>query len=161
MDHSQTYIDLMVASLKEKSDILDELVILTKKQGECIRGKRADTPAYDELYDKKDKMIQALVDADEGFEKLYQRVKEELDRNREGYREQIITMQELIRQLTDRGVELQAMELRNKEAMEEYLQGEREAIRQFNNNSKATGVYYQNMANRPKQEQSFFYDEKK
>lgn len=161
MDYSQTYIDLMIDSLKEKMNILDELLTLSKKQGECIRGKQADTPAYDELYQKKDQLIQALLDLDAGFEKMFQRVKEELDQNREAYKDHIILMQNLIRQLTDKSVSLQAVELRNKDAMEQYLKGERETIRQFHNNSRASDLYYQNMPNRTQQIPSFFYDEKK
>ncbi|MDD6208561.1 MAG: hypothetical protein PUB10_08595 [Clostridiales bacterium] len=161
MDYSHTYVDMMLTSLKEKVTILEELIALTKKQGEYIRGGKADTPAYDTVYEQKDRMIQALVDTDKGFEKMYQRVKEELDQNRDVYKNQILEMQKKIRTITDQSVQLQAMELRNKEAMEQYLKGERESIRQFYNNNKASSLYYQNMARHPHGEQSIFYDQKK
>lgn len=161
MEYSQTYIDLMITSLKEKTDILKELITLSKKQGECIRGRRVDTPAYEEIYQQKDKLIETLSDADAGFEKLYGRVREELDQNRQTYREQIRQMQQQIQEITDLGVQLQAIELRNKDAMEQYLKGERETIRQFHHNNKASSLYYRNMSNHAYSDEAVFYDQKK
>ena len=110
--------------------------------------------------DKKAGLIEKLSELDEGFDMLFERVKAELDSNREQYKEQIHHMQGLIREITDRSVQIQATEARNKEKAKKQFSGIRSKIREVKQSGKAVSTYYQNMMKMNAAEPQF-WDSKK
>ena len=84
---------------------------------------------------------------DQGFETVYDRIKEQLLGNKEQYAAQIRALQSLIGELTDKSVKLQTMEQRNKSAVEQQFRKSREKIRQGRQNKQAALNYYKNMNN--------------
>ena len=91
---------------------------------------------------------------------LFERVKAELASNRELYKEQIHHMQELIREITDQSVQIQATEARNKEKAKKQFSGIRSKIREVKQSGKAVSTYYQNMMKMNAAEPQF-WDSKK
>ena len=86
-----------------------------------------------------------IMELDEGFETVYDRIKEQLIGRKEQYAVQIRILQNLISELTDKSVKLQAMEQRNKTAVEQQFRKSREKIRQGRQNKQAALNYYKNM----------------
>ncbi len=91
-------------------------------------------------------MIERLTSLDNGFERLYQKVAEELKENRQIYAEQIKNLQKLITEVTDASVAIQAQEARNKKLIEDYFRKERDGICMNRKTSKAAIGYYKNMS---------------
>ncbi len=163
MEHENqkdTYIALLEASLVKKSDALDHLILLSMEQEIKIGQETMDEDHFELIFQKKDEMIEIILKLDDGFEQIYQRVKEELHNHPGSYQKEIARLTGLISEVTDKGVTLQAIELRNKTNLELYLQRKRKGIRDSKMNMKSANNYYKNMANQ-NQQQSYFFDKKK
>ena len=141
------YLSVLEDSLKKKLQILDELTDYTMQQQELLKVEELDYEAFDRLVDQKDPLIQKIMELDQGFETVYDRIKEQLLDNKEQYAAQIRTLQTLIGELTDKSVKLQTMEQRNKTAIEQQFRKSREKIRQGRQNKQAALNYYKNMNN--------------
>ena len=141
------YLSVLEDSLKKKLQILDELTDYTMQQQELLKGEELDYEAFDRLVDQKEPLIQRIMELDQGFETVYDRIKEQLLGNKEQYAAQIKALQSLIGELTDKSVKLQTMEQRNKSAIEQQFRKSREKIRQGRQNKQAALNYYKNMNN--------------
>ena len=141
------YLSVLEDSLKKKLQILDELTDYTAQQQELLKVEELDYEAFDRLVDQKEPLIQKIMELDQGFETVYDRIKEQLLSNKEQYAAQIKALQSLIGELTDKSVKLQTMEQRNKSAVEQQFRKSREKIRQGRQNKQAALNYYKNMNN--------------
>ncbi len=141
------YLSVLEDSLKKKLQILDELTDYTTQQQELLKVEELDYAAFDRLVDQKEPLIQRIMELDQGFETVYDRIKEQLLGNKEQYAAQIKALQSLIGELTDKSVKLQTMEQRNKSAVEQQFRKSREKIRQGRQNKQAALNYYKNMNN--------------
>ncbi|MDF2541061.1 MAG: hypothetical protein K0S47_779 [Herbinix sp.] len=153
-----TYLALLADTLQKKSHLLDKLTILTDEQESIISAGRVEDDRFQEIMDEKEKHILSLQQLDDGFELIYNRVKEELSGNAAIYKEIIRNLQELITKVTDKSVSLQASEMRNKSKMEAYMMTKRKEIRNVKMSNQTVANYYNNMASKG---QSYFYDKKK
>ena len=102
---------------------------------------------FDASLEEKGELIDELNRLDEGFETLYENIREQLMAGKEQYRAQIAVLQQLIRELTDQSVSIQTQEARNKTLAEKFFSGRRKEIQQGRANSKAAINYYRNMSN--------------
>lgn len=141
----ENYLSILEESLRKKLQILDELTTYTTQQQELLKSEELDYAAFDQLVEKKDPLVQMIMELDQGFEVVYDRIKEQLIGHKELYAVQIRTLQDLISELTDKSVKLQAMEQRNKAAVEQQFRKSREKIRQGRQNKQAALNYYRNM----------------
>ena len=98
----QTYIDIMIQSLEKKEQVLDRIIELDIKQKNQLEDPQLTPDDFDEVVEAKSRLIDQLNNLDSGFEKLFERTKEELNGHKEDYKEQIRTMQEHIRSITDK-----------------------------------------------------------
>ena len=135
------YLSVLEDSLKKKLQILDELTDYTTQQQELLKVEELDYEAFDRLVDQKEPLIQRIMELDQGFETVYDRIKEQLLGNKEQYAAQIRALQSLIGELTDKSVKLQTMEQRNKSAVEQQFRKSREKIRQGRQNKQAALNY--------------------
>ncbi len=140
-----TYVDIMIQSLRKKIKVLEEVKTLNEMQKELLENDKSDADAFDKSVEDKSVKIEQLMQLDDGFDQLFERVKGELDANKEAYADRIQTMQALIRQITDLSMELQAQESRNKDLMTRKFVSIRERAKVVRTNTKAASQYYQNM----------------
>ena len=140
-----TYVDIMIQSLKKKLQVLDEIKKINIIQKQLLEDDRSDADEFDKSIEDKAKLIEQMNQLDSGFDKLFDRVKDELNTNKEAYTERIKTMQVLIRQITDLSMELQAQESRNKDLMTRKFVSIRERAKVVRTNQRAANQYYQNM----------------
>ena len=95
-------------------------------QTEILKKETFDMEAFDRTVDEKDAFVTELIKLDEGFESLYDRIKEEFARDKSSYAGQIKHLQKLISEITDKNVSIQAEESRNKAMLENYFAKERQ-----------------------------------
>lgn len=155
----QAYILLLVDTLKRKSEVLNNLIKITEQQESILALEQFDEDDFLQSIDVKEKQIQLLTKLDDGFEQIYQRVNEELSDNKWNYTSEIAVMQGLITSITDAGVKLQAMEMRNKYKLEAQLAAKRKDIKKSKLSSQTVTNYYKTMA-KQHETQSAFYDKK-
>lgn len=142
---SETYIEIMIQSLKKKIKVLDQIIELDELQKEQLENPTASADDFDQTVEDKATLIQQLDQLDSGFDKLYSRVREELQGNKEAFTDQIAEMQELIRAITDRSVKIQSQEARNKNLMTQKFAKVKKQVKEVRTNTKVANQYYRNM----------------
>lgn len=156
----ENYLNILEDSLRKKIDVLKRIREVADVQTDILKKEPADLEAYDRMVDEKDLYVKELTGLDDGFETLYEKIKQELVGNKQKYADQIRRLQELITEITDRSVSIQAQEERNKALVESCLKKERQQLGHSRRNSKAVYGYYQNMNNN-NVTQPLFMDQKK
>lgn len=141
----ENYLEILEASLHKKLEVLEAIQVYNAEQHKIFSADKTDLDKFDEYIDEKGKLIEQLTRLDDGFDSLFEKVSEELQDNRIKYAEQIKRMQELVKQVTEKSVTIQAEEARNKTLIESYFAKERAEIRNSKKNSKAVYDYYQSM----------------
>lgn len=102
------YINIMLQSLQKKLRVLDSIIQINKRQKEELENQSLDPDDFDKTVEEKSELIEQLELLDNGFEKLYEKVREELQVNKEEYKDEILQMQNDIRLLTEKSMEIQA-----------------------------------------------------
>jgi len=140
------YLKILEDSLLKKINVLDDIAAYNEEQCRIFSEGKADIDKFDEYMEKKEELINALSRLDEGFETLYARVAEVLKDNKTVYARQIKRLQQLVKEITDKSVSIQAQEARNKALIEEYFAKERINLRHSRKTSKAAFDYYKSMS---------------
>ncbi len=140
------YIVMMIDSLDKKNKHLDEIMMLTEKQTSILSSENIDWEAFNEVIDKKDIIIENINKMDEGFDKLFLRVKEQLADNKLQYAEDISKMQNLIKKISEKSMQIEVTEKRNKALIEKRVNESKQVIKQGKLGNKAAAQYYQKMS---------------
>ena len=143
---SGNYLTLLEESLRRKLQVMEEIQKYNMRQQEIFQSGEVDIDKFDEYVAEKGVLIDKLTALDSGFEKLYAKVSEELQGSREQYADQIRTLQGLVTQVTDRSVDIQAQEARNKKLVEDFFRRERDGIKIGRKSTKAAIGYYKTMS---------------
>lgn len=141
----QTYIDIMIQSLDRKIQVLDKILEVNVRQKSILEDKKSSVEEFDKTVEEKAELIEQMQQLDSGFEKLYTRVAEELQAHKEENAEAIKTMQSRIRGITDKSMEIQAQEARNKDLMVRKFTFVKDTAKNMRTNSKVASQYYKNM----------------
>lgn len=141
----QTYMDIMIQSLNKKIQVLDKIIELNLIQKQQLEDTQSSVDAFDQTVEEKATLIEQLQQLDTGFDKLYERVRAELLQNKTAYASKIAVMKECITKITDKSVEIQTQEARNKDLMTRKFAYIKEKAKTFRKNNKATNQYYKNM----------------
>ncbi len=139
------YLSVLEASLRKKLTVLDEIQVYNDKQYECFSAEEVDLDGFDAAIEEKGRLIEELTKLDDGFETLYANISKQLEQDKAKYASQIKTLQELVRQVTEKSVSVQACEARNKAMVEKYFAKEKNQIKEGRVSSKAAYGYYQNL----------------
>ncbi len=142
---TENYLALLEESLRKKLQVMAEIEKYNLRQQEVFRSENVEIERFDEYVEEKGRLIDKLTALDSGFEKLYAKVAEQLEGNREKYTVQIRTLKALVTEVTDVGVRIQAQEARNKKLVEDYFRKEKENIRIGRKSSRAAIGYYKTM----------------
>ena len=140
------YIAILKTSLDKKIDILEKICLKNEEQRKLAMADKFDLDRFDEIYDEKGKLISELNLLDSGFQSVFDRVKDALENDREEFREDIATMQKLVRRITELSMEIQAQEARNKELMERSTTSMKQDVKTAKATNKAAIDYYHSMA---------------
>lgn len=135
----------MTDSLIKKKDILTKLVALNDEQENIINKPEFDEAAFNKNVDDKAELIEQLIKLDEGFNSVFERVKEQLNENKNAYSAQIKTMQGLIREVTELSANVEAKEGRNKVLVESRFAAMRREISNARRSTQMANTYYKNM----------------
>lgn len=160
MGMEKNYITIMLDSLHKKIAVLDNISEENERQRILIMQDEMELEDLEPTLEKKQEYIDQLNKLDEGFQVIYDRVKEELQEHPEKYKEEVQEMKELIRQITGKSMVVQTEEERNKQAIQECFSKFKKGIRQAKTTQKAAVNYYNNM-NKLSHIEAQFLDQKK
>lgn len=139
------YVAVLRQSLEKKKRILDLIIEKNKEQRIIFTDESQPPERLDENLREKGELIDQLNQLDDGFEQVYNRVRDILEKEKESYREEIRAMQTLIREITDKSATIQAQELRNRELAVQKFSSVKKEIRKARTTSKVASQYYKNM----------------
>lgn len=142
---AENYLQIMTDSLIKKKDILTKLVALNDEQENIINKPEFDETAFNKNVDDKAELIEQLIKLDEGFNSVFERVKEQLNENKNAYSAQIKNMQGLIREVTELSANVEAKEGRNKVLVESRFAAMRREISNARRSTQMANTYYKNM----------------
>ena len=94
---------------------------------------------------QKAELVDQLNAMDEGFQLVYDNVKAELDKNREGYSAEIKSLQGRITQIMEKSSHLMAEEKRNKDRITAKFAQRRREIGSVKKNQQDAANYYKTM----------------
>lgn len=149
MKELDNYVQIMMNSLEKKVEILNRLINKTQIQTEILKNDDFDNIDWDRfnmVMTEKEEEIEHINEMDQGFQALYDHVGEQLKSDKSLYASEIKRMQELIKVLEEKSVQIQALEERNRFLIDNILGGRKKEIRQTRNSMKVAASYYQTMA---------------
>lgn len=160
-NENRVYVNMMEDSLERKKRVLMRLLEQTREQEQLLRDEGMNPDRFLEILDEKGTQIDELNRLDEGFDRLFQAVEKEINANRSAYESQIRRMQKLIGEVTELGIQIQALEHQNSGHLKVYLANQRKEIREFHLNNRTAASYFQNMANAGSGNEPYYFDKTK
>lgn len=146
MDNTaKTYLQILDQSLNKKINVLNRIIEQDQIQLGQLQDPNLDPDDFDQTVEKKAKLIEELEILDDGFEQVFARVKDEIGDHKETYRTEIRQMQEKIRQITAKSMEIQTQEARNKNLMEQKFNSIHKQVKEIRQSQKVVNQYYRNM----------------
>ena len=136
---------MLIESQEKKLELLGQAIELDKQQEEMITGDSPDIEALNANITAKGALVDELNKLDDGFDAVYAKVRDELINNKEAHRDEIRRLQELIRQITEKIAEVEALEARSKINVDNFLKSRRRSLKDGRSSVKAASVYSTNM----------------
>ena len=160
MNQTDTYVNIMQESLVRKKKYLLEILELTKKQEQLAKAKKFDEDAFGDLIDRKEILINNVEEIDKGFTSVYDRVRIEIMDEKELYHDELLNMQSLIKECVDLGMQIEALEERNRASLERAFSTGFKGIKRAKQSKQVANKYYKSMSNGVVND-SMLYDRKK
>lgn len=144
-DQMDTYLDMLQDSLKKKLEILYRIMEYQREESDMLKSGSMDMEAFDRSINEKVTLAESIDSLDDGFEQVYDRIRKEMIEHKEKYAVQIRSMQDMIGEISEKNVLIQAEENRLKLEVDNYARRESAELRQKRNKGKAARSYYNNM----------------
>lgn len=140
------YIKALEESLWKKSHILSEIILKNEEQKKNLEEESFQMLEFDKIVDEKSALIKELLRLDSGFQIVYDKIRRMLEEEKSKYKQEIESMQKLIKEITDKSVQIQVEEARNRVLVEAKFRQERMKYKKGRTTSKAALKYYKNMS---------------
>ncbi len=140
-----SYISIMMESLEKKRGILDRIIELNRQQKLLLQDPNLLPEDFEKNMDNKSGFVEQLNLLDDGFEELFERIRDNLSENKQQYADEIKKMQALIKEITEKTNTIQTQEARNKEEADRKFADVRDQVKGVRNSQKVVHQYYQNM----------------
>ena len=142
---TDNYVLILRESLEKKVEILQHIQAENQKQKQVLSDNNSDVDEFEATLDYKASLVEQVLQLDDGFDSLFQRVEPEIQANKESYKDEIHKMQELIRQITDLSTAIQAQERENEKLAKARFTYVRKQVQKVRKSQRAVNSYYQNM----------------
>ena len=155
------YVVMLRESLEKKEDILKVLLIRNNEQAVILQDADSTPEDLEKNMEQKSELIERITVLDDGFEQLFNRVKDILQQDRDTYADEIKKMQDLIRRITDLTADVEASEYKNKEFAKTKFAGIKKDVREVRKSSDVVSNYYKHMMAPQTTADPAFLDKKK
>jgi len=154
------YIRILKESLEKKVEILGRIREKNAEQKDILTDQNSSPDELQANLDAKGDLVDEIIELDKGFEVVFAKVSEELQKNRPLYRDEIRSMQGLIRKITDLSSEVEGEERENRILAEQKFSYVRAQVTKVRKSQKAVSNYYHTMM-KTNYEDPQFVDRKK
>jgi len=135
----------MQTNSTKKVKILDKIIEMNKEQHQILSKEELDSEAFEQNVQEKSDLVEQINFLDEGFEDLYDRIKTVIKTEKQEHKEEILILKQLITEITERSVNIQSEEVRNRKLVEMRFSQERKKVRNMKNSSTVANQYYKTM----------------
>lgn len=142
---NNSYVAVLKQGLEKKIHILDQLIEKNNQQRRLLGEPELEPEEFEASINEKAALIEELTALDDGFELVYERVREELQANRSVYASEIAQMQQYITEIMEKSTQVQTEERRNRELILQKFAAVKKQIREVKSGKKAVDQYYHNM----------------
>lgn len=142
---NNNYVAVLKQSLEKKIHILEQLIEKNDLQRQLLENPDLEPEEFEASINEKAALIEELTALDDGFELVYERVREELQMNRSVYAVEISQMQKYIAEIMEKSTQVKTEEHRNRELILQKFAAVKKQIREVKSGKKAVDQYYQNM----------------
>lgn len=139
------YLEIMTQSLTKKLAVLEEIRKKNEEQRVLLLDENLAPEDFEKNIESKGKLVESLDMLDEGFDHIYERIREEITGNKEKYKNEIQKLQELIRDITAASSSIQAEEQRNFKLAQQKFSDVKKQIREVKSSQSVVQQYYRNM----------------
>lgn len=143
----KSYLQILQDSLDKKLELLIRIEEKSLEQAAMLKNQEVDLVAVDANMDEKAELIEEVLSIDNGFESIYEKIREQLIANKENFKDEIKTLKALIEKVTEKSASIQAIEARNKAQMEVVFNSQKKRLQGKRNAMSVARDYYQNMNN--------------
>ena len=155
------YVVMLRESLEKKADVLRVLTIRNKEQEAILKDPNSTPDDLEKNMNMKSELIERIIMLDDGFEQLFNRVKDIIEADRETYADEIRLMQDLIKKVTALTADVEASEYRNKEYAKTRFANIKKEAREIKKSSDVVSSYYKHMMSPQTTADPAFLDKKK
>lgn len=142
---NKDYITALKQGLEKKIQILDKIIEENALQRQLLADPELDPDDFEKNLNDKAALVEQLTMLDDGFDAVYERVREEMQQNRAAYAADITCMQKYISVIMEKSTQIQTEEQRNRELVVQKFASVKKQIREVKSSHKAVNEYYQNM----------------
>lgn len=142
----KNYVDILIQSLEQKLKVLESVSEENHRQKQLLQEEELDMDAFQGSMEHKSELIEQISFLDDGFEKMYDRVKVPLQSQKEAYLKEISALKELVGKITEKTVAVQKEEWANRALAEVHFSSMHQKVRQVKNSKQVANKYYNNMA---------------
>lgn len=143
---TDNYLQIMINSLKKKKNVLQQIVAYNNEQEVIVMAHEFDGDKFQKNMEDKSACIDELNILDEGFQSVYDRVKADVERYKLDYKNDILILQQLIKEVTSLSATVQAQESRNKLQIERKFRQLRSETKTAKRSVSMANKYYKNMS---------------
>lgn len=140
---------------------MKEIKQYTKEQERLLNEDEFNYKLFNNIMDNKQIRIDKIVEIDDGFVPMFERVKGILNSQPKLYQQEIKKMQQLIQRISDISVNIQASEQKNKLLFDNKIVAYKKQVKIYRNNKSVVTNYYDNIKKQNKSNGSVFFDSKK
>jgi len=142
---NKNYISVLKQGLVKKIHILEQLMEKNVRQRELLADSELEPEEFEASINEKAALIDELTAIDDGFEQVYERVRDEIQKHRNDYAADISQMQQYIAEIMEKSTQVQTEEQRNRELILKKFADVKKQIREVKSGKKAVDQYYHNM----------------
>ena len=103
---TENYLQIMIDSLVQKEELLKQIVDYNEKQQTIITAAEFDDQAFEQNLSDKGELVEKILKLDEGFNSVFNRVKDEVQHNKAKFKQPLQRLKELVSAVTDLGVRI-------------------------------------------------------
>lgn len=145
-NNHENYIAILKDSLKKKINVLDKISGQNEIQRKLALSEDFDYDVFAETLEEKEHLIDEINRLDAGFQTVYDRIKGILETNRDKYTDEIKELQKMISEITEKSMDIMAVENRNKEMIMRRKDSTKKEITMARSTNKVAANYYKTMS---------------
>ncbi len=139
---------MMKDILVRKRNSLKNILELSEEQSGLLIPQEFDDEAFTEVMDRKEAEINKINELDDGFNAVFNKIKDDIKNKGEEHAPAIKELQDLITEVTELGVRITALEKKNRDALERKKNEIKRGVKNFNVSRQTASSYYKNMSGR-------------